>query len=139
MARMLTLRGVVSTGIARERVFFFDSNVTSTGWKILGFQILPNDISQGYTTAAVLHTGKQNITFADWDPNTTVGLNITSKENNNQTMIDFNHVVVGDLYLTNLTLNQPVSYLIVLEEIKITPSENIIYRIKEQSQNVDSP
>lgn len=138
MGRILTLRGVVSTN-RRERVFFFDSNVTSTGWKILGFQILPNNISMGYTTAAVLHTTDITVTNVDWDANTTVGLNITSKENNNQTMIDLNHVIVGDLYLTNLTLNQPVSYMVVLEEIKITPEENVIYRIKEVSQDVESP
>lgn len=139
MGRRLTLRGVVSTGITRERIFFFDSNITNTGWKIIGFQVLPNDISAGYTTAAVLHTTEANITFVDWDANTTVGINITSKENNNQTMLDYDHVVVSNLYLTNLTLNQPVSYMLVLEEIKISPEENILYQLKEVSQNIDSP
>lgn len=138
MGRILTLRGVVSTA-RKERIFMFDSNVTSTGWKILGFQVLPNDLSTGYTTAAVLHTTDITITNVDWDANTTVGLNITSKENNNQTMIDLNHVIVENLYLTNLTPNQAISYMVVLEEIKITPEENIIYRIKEVSQDVDSP
>ena len=138
MGRRLTLRGVVATA-RKERIFFFDSNITMTGWKIVDFQVLPNDISAGYTTAAVLHTTDITITFADWDANTTVGINITSKENNNQTILDYDHVVVSNLYLTNLTPNQPVSYMITLEEMKIDPQENIMYQLKEVAQNVDNP
>lgn len=134
MGRILTLRGVVPTN-RKERIFFFDSNIQNRGWKIKDFQVLPNDISAGYTTAAVLHTTDITIAFADWDPNTTVGINITSKENNNQTMIDSDHVVVGNLYFTNLTPNQPVSYMITLEELDITPSQNIMYQLKEVAQN----
>lgn len=134
MGRTLTLRGVVPTN-RKERIFFFDSNIQNRGWRIKDFQVLPNDISQGYTTAAVLHTTDITIAFADWDANTTIAINITSKENNNQTIVDKDHVIVGNLYFTNLTPNQAVSYLITLEELDISPSQNIMYQLKEVAQN----
>lgn len=135
MGRRLTLRGVVATGIRRERIFRFDSNVALKGWKILDFRIHPNDTSQGYTVAAVLHTHDQAVSFPDWDRNTVVAVADVSKENNLNMLLDYDHVLVKDLMLTNLTTNQPVSYLVVIEEIKISPEENIIYQIKEIAQD----
>lgn len=135
MGRRLTLRGVVSTGIRRERIFRFDSNVSLRGWKILDFRIAPNDISSGYTVSAVLHTHDQAVSTGDWDRNTVVAVADVSKENNFNMLLDYDHVLVKDLILTNLTTNQPVSYLVLIEEIKISPEENIIYQIKEIAQD----
>lgn len=134
MGRILTLRGVVPQG-RRERVFFFDSNIQNRGWKIKDFQILPNDVTTGYSTLAVLHSTDITITFADWDANTTIAFAITSQYAEYTPMVDSDHVIVGNLYLTNLTPNQPVSYLITLEEEDITPSQNIMYQLKEVAQN----
>jgi len=134
MGRRLTLRGVVSQ-TRRERIFRFDSNVMLKGWKIIDFRISQNDLAIGYTVSAVLHTHDENVTTSDWDRNTVVGLADISKENNFNSLLDYDHVLVRDLFLTNLTSNQPVNYLLLIEEIEITPSENIVYQIKEMAQD----
>ena len=134
MGRPLTLRGVIPRS-ERERVFFFDSNIQNRGWKIKEFQILPNDIGAGYAVMGVLHTTDITLTFPDWDANTTIGINLKSQYAEYKPMLDIDHVLVGNLYLTNLTVNQAISYLIVLEELDITPTQNIMYQLKEVAQN----
>jgi len=135
MGRRLTLRGVVSQGIRRERIFRFDSNVALKGWRILDFRIAPNNIAVGYTVSGVLHTHDQLVDFGDWDRNTVVAVADISKENNFNMLLDYDHILVKDLLFTNLTTNQAISYLVLIEEIDITPSENILYQIKEIAQD----
>jgi len=134
MGRRLTLRGIVPTN-RRERIFRFDSNVALKGWKILDFRIAPDDISVGYTVSAVLHTHDQATGRDEWSRNTVIANADVSKENNFNMLLDYDHVLVRDLLLTNITANQAVEYLVLIEEINITPVENILYQIKEIAQD----
>tara|TARA_R100001163_G_C5004530_1_gene152526 strand:- start:202 stop:621 length:420 start_codon:yes stop_codon:yes gene_type:complete len=139
MGRTLTLRGVVPR-TTRERVFFFDSNITNTGWKIKDVRIQNQTIGR-YEVDAVLHTTDRTITILDWDRNTVVAClkSTVNIGNTDQNLIDKDHVIVSNLYLSNLDDTYTINYLIILEEMSITPSENVMYQLKEVAQNVDNP
>lgn len=137
MGRILTLRGVVSKQ-RRERVFFFDSNVSNRGWRVKQMHGMNMTVGR-YEVDAVVHTDDRNVALLDWDRNTTIaclkyGINTAT----NQSLIDLDHVVVGSMYITNLDNTYDMAYLIILEEEDITPSENVIYQIKEMAQSSDT-
>ena len=138
MGRLLTLRGVVPKD-TRERIFFFDSNIMNTGWKIKEMHGM--NMSQGRAEVdCVINSVDRNITLLDWDRNTTIAcLKYMVNTGTNCSLVDRNHVIVANLYLTNLDNTYDAAYLIVLEEIKISAEQNIMYQLKEVAQNVDSP
>ena len=137
MSRRLSIRGVAAVG-ERLRVFFFDSNIMNTGWLIEGIQCC-NAISGRSDVDAILHTTDSTYTVPDWTDNRVVSyLKRNVNSGTDETIIDHDHVIVGNLYLTNLA-NDPVSYIVTLKEIKIDASENIMYQLKEVAQNVDNP
>ena len=137
MGRILTLRGVVSK-TRRERIFFFDSNVANKGWRVK--QMYGMNMTVGRLEVdAVVHTDDRTIGLLDWDRNTTIAcLKYGVYTGVNQSLIDLDHVVVGSMYITNLDDTYDMAYLIVLEEEDITPSENVIYQIKEMAQSSDT-
>jgi hypothetical protein len=132
MGRILTLRGVCKPGTT-ERIMLFDSNVTSTGWKILDFNLM-NQTNGQYITLGLLSTIEKTYTFADWDPNQVVGVCKHSATGQKNMLLDYNHVVVGSLYLNNIDSSNHAAYLVVLEEIKIDDIKNIMYQLKESAQ-----
>jgi len=138
MGRLLTLRGVVPEG-RRERIFFFDSNIQNKGWKIKDIRCMNTTVGRA-DVDTVIHTTDINIGLLDWDRNTVVAcMKYLTGTATNQSLIDYGHVIVGNLYLSNLDSTYDVGYLILLEEVDITPSANIMYQLKEVAQNVDNP
>jgi len=134
MGRLLTLRGVVPEQ-RRERIFFFDSNIQNRGWKIKDVRCMNTTIGRA-DVDAVLHTSDRTITSLDWDRNTVVAcMKYLTGTATNQSLIDYGHVIVGNLYLSNLDSSYDVAYLILLEEVDISSSENIMYQLKENAQN----
>ena len=137
MGRILTLRGVVSK-TRRERIFFFDSNVANKGWRVKQMYGMNMTVGRLEVDAGV-HTDDRTIGLLDWDRNTTIAcLKYGVNTGVNQSLIDLDHVVVGSMYITNLDDTYDMAYLIVLEEEDITPSENVIYQIKEMAQSSDT-
>lgn len=132
MGRILTLRGVITSGEV-ERIMMFDSNVTSTGWKILDFNMM-NMTNGQYLTLGVLSTIEKAYTFPDWDPNQVIGVCKHSATGSKNLLLDYNHVVVGSLFLNNVDSSHNAAYMVVLEELKIDDMKNIMYQLKESAQ-----
>ena len=140
MGRKLSLRGQIPPN-TRERVFFFDSNIQNKGWKIKEAKMQNPSVGR-VEVAAVLHTTDITLSTAvlEWDRNTVIGcFECLSAIGNCNDLLDLDHVVVGNLYLSNVDTNYALNYWIVLEELTISPSENIMYQLKEVAQNVDNP
>lgn len=139
MSRILTLRGVASSG-AVEKIFSFESSAVDYGWKILDFRLMTNDTTSGgtpytdYTAAAAIGTSSEQFTFNDWDESQMVGVVNISKENNTTQLLDYDHVIVSSLWLSNF-YSKAVNYMIVLQQIKIDAKENIMYMLKERAQS----
>jgi len=131
---LLTLRGVVTQG-TMEKIMSFDSNVVGYGWKILDFRIMTSNTTANtaFEASALIHSDPVAKTFNDWDPNTVVGMANISKDNNATMILDYNHVIVQNLFLSN-TWSQPVCYIVVLERLDIKPEENIMFMLKERAQ-----
>lgn len=132
--RKLTLRGVV-TAARVEKIFSFESNAVNYGWKILDFRIMTNNTTGNtdFTAAGALGTSSEQFTFNDWDESQMVGMVNVSKENNVSQILDFDHVVVSNLFLSNYH-SQSLCYIVVLEQLDISPKENIMYMLKERAQ-----
>ena len=134
MGRILTLTGRVLGG-DNDRIMFFDSIPVSKGWRILSLEGNSTNVG-GFMTHAILHSdANYNPTGYDPEDNRTIGVVATSKENGQVTLVDYNHVIVSDLFIKNGLGSIPFNYLVTLEEMDITPTENIIYRIKERAQD----
>ena len=133
----MTLSGNVSAQ-DNDRIMFFDSLPVSKGWRILSFN--GNGFySVSFATLGVLHTdGDYNPTTFDPEDNRVIGVVQTNTDGNQNNLLKANHVTVSDLYIKNVLATGSFNYLIELEEINITAEENIIYMIKERSQNIDS-
>ena len=53
-----------------------------------------------------------------------------------QTMMKPDHTIITQLFGSN-TDTQAANYIIYLEEVGVTPSENILYQMKERAQSED--
>lgn len=134
MGRILTLTGKVIAG-NNDRIMFFDSIPVSKAWKVISFQGNSTSVA-GFNTHAILHSdGNYHPLGFDPEDNRSIGCVVTSKENNQANLVDKNHVIVSDLFITNALTGGVFNYLVILEEMNITPTENIIYRIKERAQD----
>jgi hypothetical protein len=135
--RILTLRGVCSANSV-EKIMSFDSAAVGYGWKVLDFRIMTNDataVAAGkYQAGAAIGSSSEQFTFNDWDESQMIGLVNVSDENNVNTLLDYNHVIVQNLYLSNLSPTAAVNYIVVLEPMNITPQENIMFMLKERAQ-----
>ena len=139
MGRLMTLRGLskgyTAHGLNAEEVFTYEGTDLSLGWKVISAECV-DFIAPivGQTDGLILHmtdTYKSKFNLKD---NSIIGM-VASYVGEKQ-IIDPNHIIVESLYISNLDAN-PTSYLIILEEVKIDATHNIIYRIKERSQDWD--
>jgi len=53
-----------------------------------------------------------------------------------QTMMKPDHTIITELWASN-TDSQDANYIIYLEEVGVSPSENILYQMKERAQSED--
>jgi len=132
-----TLRGDIDGG-ARKSIFQFeglDVKSLSRAWKVKDVFICQSQ-SNPVTTGAngcILHTDDQTKTRFQLIDNQVIGAAGWSAAAGRFIVLDPNHIIVEHLFLTNLD-SQVLNYLVILEEIKINKTGNIIYRLKERAQ-----
>ena len=66
-----------------------------------------------------------------WARETTTG---TTRQQS-RSIIDPDHVVVQDLWISNLSTNGPANYLVILEAKELSNNETVLQLIKERSQD----
>lgn len=119
--------------------FQLDNGDFNSGFKVVGleiFQIAGSDVSD-----VVLHTNDADTAVAvippDFENNRQIAWGaVTSAARGlgRNIIIDPNHVIVNDLYISNNDSASQIEVLIVLRKKEISDSENILYQIKERAQ-----
>lgn len=129
-----SLRGNLDAGRSPpvpESIFHYDGTDLTRGWKIKEIYATQEGDESASNPGVIFHTdpvAKRNFDLSD---NQIIGWAGSSFQ---PQVLDPNHIIVGDLYATNLS-SEINSYLVVLEEITIEKAMNVIYRLKERAQS----
>jgi len=135
MGRKLTLRGTMipTTGpTVLKQLFDFEGDDLTRAWKIISAQCMSIAEPSKGSSGLVLHTDESSKVLPlvhGFDDNQIIGY--TGGIGFNVEIIDPNHIIVNQLYGTGLAA---LTYIIVIEEMKIDPTENTIYQLKERAQ-----
>ena len=130
-----SLRGYIQGGSLKE-AFIYQANDLTRGWKVLSIEICDTIAPVGaQADGVVLHTdNRRHTNFNFWDSRV-IGFSGRTAGGQDVNILDPNHIITTGLYMSNLDSN-PANYLIVLEEVKVGSTENIIYQLKERAQGV---
>ena len=140
--RIRTLRGQLSVdggGTAKAQLIV-DDGLLNRGYKVLKWCLWENGGSP--TQFAGVLSMQPVLAAADMkaDDNTQIGWiwqsNITQGGGIKESILDPNHVIVRDLYVTIMNAaTDDYNFMVVVEEMEITNDEAIINIIKEESQS----
>ena len=138
-----TLRGQVEEGAVKRLVV--DDGLYTQGYKVVEFYVWCNpnastkdaygSLALNPNFGAALQDASQNSQIA-WAGNSVAG---TGGQEPPFSIIDPNHVVIRDLYLRTEVGSSGgtdlVNYMVVLQQIKLTPDQGVLQLIKERSQD----
>lgn len=135
--RILSLRGTsvgtTAGGLNSEKVFTYEGTDLSRAWKIKSIDVIDyNDPIGSEAEGIIVQTMERYQTRFDLGNNQVIGF--VGSYASEKSVLDPNHVIVENLWISNID-TMPANYLIILEELSITPTENIIHRIKNRGQN----
>jgi len=129
MGRLLTLRGEVQAG-AHGILLDYEGVDLTRGWKVISGSALTGNSPHTSNAGLVLHTDDQLKTTINFEDNQVIGW-VGGPPEAFDNVIDPNHVIVNTLWASGLAR---VTYLIVLEEVTIDATQNVIYQLKERAQ-----
>lgn len=144
MSRVVTLRGIVENDIPQKILLFgAQQDNFSKGYKLLDFQIMPNDpqgsveISAKLTTIPELHSNSWN-----WSKNTEVGWAAYGIPINTRygiySNVDDEAVIVEDIYIDVAgTGGGKTNYEIKLEQIEIKDFQAALSMVNNRAQGSD--
>lgn len=133
-----TLRGILETSELRRLII--DDGRLNHGYRVISFKVFP-DVPAGGTqqTAVVLGLDYDITSNFDASDNRQIGWAMTAYggalEQAPLQVLDPDHIVIMDLYISNLNPNDRVNYIIELETVDLTDEETILSLIKERSQD----
>jgi len=127
-----SLRGMIGAN-KQQLAFQYQANDLTRGWRIISFQVCDSTSILNQANGIVLHTQDEQQTTFDFDDNRVIGMAGRTKEGNAVQILDPNHIIVSNLWLSNLDGSQS-TYLLLLEEFVVTPAENVVYQLKERAQ-----
>mgnify|MGYP003654707472 CR=1 FL=1 len=141
--KIRTLRGqltVTSGGTAKQQLIV-DDGLINRGYKVLEWYLWENGGSPtqfaGALSMAPVNAG------SDMDASNSLQIgwiwqsNITQGGGIKETILDPNHVIVRDLYVTIMNAaNDDYNFMVVLEEMTISDDQAIINILKEGSQSL---
>lgn len=140
--RIRTLRGqlTVTAGGTAKQQLIVDDGLLNRGYKVLDWYLWENG---GSPTQFAGVLSMQPVLAANdmkADDNTQIGWiwqsSITQGGGIKETILDPNHIIVRDLYVTIMNANNDdYNFMVVVEEVSITSDEAIINIIKEESQS----
>lgn len=134
MGRLLTLRGTVEDG-AHALLLDYEGVDLTRGWKVISGSALTGNAPNVSSKGLVLHTDDQLKTTINFNDNQIIGW-VGGPPDGFDNVIDPNHVIVNTLWASGLAR---VTYLIVLEEVTIDATQNVLYQLKERAQAAIEP
>ena len=135
MGRLLTLRGTIEDGDLSLLLDYEGVDLTK-GWKVISGSTLTGNAPNISNAGIILHTDDQLKTVVNFDDNQIIGWAGGPPYSSTYDVIDPNHVIVNTLWASGLAR---VTYLIVLEEVTIDATQNVIYQLKERAQSALEP
>lgn len=128
--RILSLRGEVVQNELKT-IFDYEGTDLTRGWKVLSAKVIELSSPARECLGIVLHTNEA-FQLPIMSQNQVIGFAARGSGGAPVLLLDPNHVIVSSLYLSGLSAI--ASYIIVLEEVKMDSSRNVIYQLKERAQ-----
>lgn len=135
-----TLRGTLDSGEVRRLII--DDGMLNMGHKVVSFEIFPSDMTSGSNdVSGVLSIdidGAQQTWLAEdnrqigWSSTT---MSTSNSVNNKTDILDPDHIVIRDLYVTGYANSGRINYLVIVESVTLTDDEAVLQLIKERSQD----
>jgi len=139
MGRILTLKGrmdaTAEPNQQMRKILDYEGVDLTRGWKVIGGEALLMSSPTSGFKGLVLHTDDIRKLSIDFSDNQVLGWigNTLSAGSPDMGFLDPNHIIVSSLYLSTLE-STAVTYMVVLEQVRITAIENVIYQLKERAQ-----
>lgn len=136
MNNIHTLRGRVDPNSQKRLII--DDGRFNHAMKVESFVVWPANPSATQDPACVLSLSDNTVTSADASDTNQIGWSKAADVVNvysSYSIIDPNHLVVRDLYITNLDADDEANYLVILKPMEISDDRAIMALIKERSQD----
>ena len=141
-----TFRGLIADGV--QDTVVLHTNDGSTGYRIVNFQIFPNEPGEQHSEHTVKLYKKSQTTInntVDFSDNTLLGAayyqDAHTKDYPASVVIVFEVEIFNqDIYITAVDTegSQPINYYLELEQVKLNLSENTVATLKD-IRNVTAP
>jgi len=136
MKEIHTLRGQVDPGTQKRLII--DDGRFNHAMKIESFIVWPSNPNAAEDPKCVLSLSDKAVTSVDASDTNQIGWSKAADATANYSgysIIDPNHLVVRDLYITNLDANDVSNYLVILRPETISDDRAIMALIKERGQD----
>jgi hypothetical protein len=134
---MRTLRGQLDAGETRR--LLIDDGDFQHGFVCDEFYISPAaplGEAQSQATSSILHINPVKPTVFDWSIPQQIGWAVyNTSPTNTTTVIDPDHIVVRELYITNLNDTFPLNYMVKIRDRTMTPAHGVLQMVKEVTYN----
>lgn len=131
------LRGTLVAGETRR--LLIDDGDFQHGFKVTSMQISPlNPLDEANSAAssAVLHISNVPESQFDWSSPRQIAWSVyNTNPTNTLNVIDPHHVVVRELFITNLNATSKLNYMIHIEDRMLTPAHGVLQMVKEVTYN----
>jgi len=136
MSNVYTLRGRVDPGSQKRLII--DDGRFNHAMKVESFVVWPANPSTTQDPKCVLSLSDNTVSSADASDTNQIGWSKAADVVNvysSYSVLDPNHLVVRDLYITNLDVDDKANYLVILKPMEISDDRAIMALIKERSQD----
>ena len=136
MNNVHTLRGRVDPNSQKRLII--DDGRFNHAMKVESFVVWPANPNAQEDPKCVLSLSDNAVTQADASDTNQIGWSKAADATtiySGYSILDPNHLVVRDLYITNLDANDEANYLVILSPMEISDDRAIMALIKERSQD----
>ena len=136
MGKTRILRGEIE-GSAMKELFRYQGKDLKHGWRIRWIEVL-HATNPGVSTShgVDLHTNEDRQGRRDIQDNQVIAMGWYDGAGAGlQMLMDPDHTIVTTLYGSNVSEDDAI-YMVGMEKIKISETENILYQIKEEAQGL---
>jgi len=135
-----TLRGTINSSEVRRLII--DDGILTEGHRITRFDIFPEDMTSGSADVQGMLVRESAAARQEWlaEDNRQLAWSSTTMStsnslNNFTSIIDPEHIVIRELYVTGYSNSGQINYLVVLEPVTLTQDQAVLQLIKERSQD----
>jgi len=132
-----TLRGKLLAGETRR--LLIDDGDFQHGFiveELMISPVAPLGEATSNATSAVLHISSTQPAEFDWSsPQQIAWAVYNTNPTNTQTDIDPDHIVIRELYITNLNATFPLNYMLHIKDRMMTPAHGVLQMVKEVTYN----